>query len=58
MDVEKAMRQAKASLSIEGMEVKKSHDLLVKSVLTGAITNEDFENRIMELLLLEEESEK
>lgn len=52
MSLEQSMKQAKASLSIEGMIVKKSHDELVRLILSKEITEEEFERRV-QLLLLE-----
>lgn len=40
--IEQAMRNAKASLEISGFMVEDYHTELVRKVLTGEMTNEEF----------------
>ncbi len=49
MKIEQGMKQAKASLLLEGFEVKPEHDILVRSRLTGEISEEEFQQQALEL---------
>ena len=40
--IEKAMRNAKASLELSGFKVEDYHTELVRKVLSGEMTNEEF----------------
>ncbi|HZG72216.1 MAG TPA: hypothetical protein VEY51_11845 [Chondromyces sp.] len=55
IDIEKAMKQAKASLAMEGIKTTIVHDELVRSILTKEITEEEFEKRVMEIINQEKE---
>jgi len=48
--LEKAMKQAKASVELEGFTVTDEHTALVKAVLTKAITEEEFRKQVNELI--------
>jgi hypothetical protein len=48
-DVEKAMKQADASLKIEGLEVSQEGDELIRKKLLGEITHEEFLKRAAEV---------
>lgn len=40
--IEKAMKNAKASLELTGFKVEEYHTELVRKILTGEMTNEEF----------------
>ncbi|NKE07076.1 antitoxin VbhA family protein [Mesobacillus selenatarsenatis] len=41
-EIEKAMKNAKASLELSGFKVEDYHTELVRMLLTGEMTNEEF----------------
>jgi len=48
-DIEKAMKQAGASLAIEGLYVSHKGDELIRQKLRGDITKEEFLKRALEI---------
>lgn len=48
--IEKAMNQAKVSNEIEGIDIKKEHTALVKSRLNSEITEEEFQQKVKDLV--------
>jgi hypothetical protein len=48
-DIEKAMKQADASLKIEGLEVSKAGDELIRKKLRGELSHEEFLKRAAEV---------
>ncbi len=47
--IEKALRNAKASLEISGFNVTEKHEKLVRSRLNGEISEEEFLKKALEL---------
>ncbi|MCP8969965.1 antitoxin VbhA family protein [Ectobacillus ponti] len=47
--IEKAMQQAKASLRISGLEITQELEELVRAVLAGAISEEEFQKQALAL---------
>lgn len=45
-----AMRQAKASLAVEGFKITEQNDQLVKAVLTNQLTEEEFFKQVNEIV--------
>ncbi|SHR09728.1 Uncharacterised protein [Mycobacteroides abscessus subsp. abscessus] len=50
MELEKAMKQAESSLEIEGINLKEEHKKLVKSLLNNEISEEEFQQKVKDLL--------
>lgn len=50
MELEKAMKQAESSLEIEGINLKEVHKKLVKSLLNNEISEEEFQQKVKDLL--------
>ncbi|HWJ77851.1 MAG TPA: hypothetical protein VNR61_07225 [Niallia sp.] len=50
MNVEEAMKQAEASLKLEGIEIKDSYRQLVRQILTKQISEEEFRGKVIELI--------
>lgn len=52
MTIHKAMEQARASveMAMGGLSVQPEHDELVRSVLAGEITDDEFDERVLLLL--------
>ncbi|WP_108668974.1 hypothetical protein [Peribacillus acanthi] len=49
-NIQKAMQQAKASLQLEGYEITSQHSELVRAILLNVITEEEFQEEVMELV--------
>lgn len=48
--IDKAMKQAQVSNEIEGIEIKKEYTALIKSRLNNEITEEEFQQKVKELV--------
>lgn len=48
--VDKAMKQAKASIQIEGFQIKEVHSELIKSILRGEISELEFKVKALEIV--------
>lgn len=48
--LEKALKSAKASLAIEGLQVTPEEEALIKEKLEGNITEEEFKRRVLEII--------
>ncbi|MFS0782086.1 hypothetical protein [Bacillus sp. 1P06AnD] len=48
--LERALRQAKASLEIEGFNITNAHTELVHSLLSRMITEEEYRNTVMQMV--------
>lgn len=49
-NIEIAMEKAKASLEVEGIKISSTHTELVRKVLSGEITDEEFEIESLKLV--------
>jgi uncharacterized membrane protein len=47
--IEKALRNAKASMQLSGFTVTEKHEKIVKSRLKGEISEEDFLKKVLEV---------
>ncbi|MGM0846925.1 MAG: hypothetical protein ACQEUT_18355 [Bacillota bacterium] len=50
MDIEKAMKQAEASNKLEGISIKDSQKELVRARLMNEMTEEEFSQRVSEMV--------
>ncbi|WP_042348207.1 hypothetical protein [Bacillus massiliigorillae] len=48
--LERALRQAKASLELEGFNITDTHTELVRSLLSSAITEEEYREKVMKMV--------
>jgi hypothetical protein len=48
-DIDDSMRQVKGSLAIEGFELDRRAEDLIKAKVIGLITEEDFKRKVLEL---------
>lgn len=56
--IEKAMKQAKASLEIEGYSINKEQSELVRAKLAGEITEKEFSTKLDNLISRENNIEQ
>lgn len=54
--IKKAMKQAEASLHLEGLEVTEAQRKLVYSLLSGEISEEEFHQKVHKLIFDEKKS--
>lgn len=49
-DIEEAMKQAKASIQIEGFEIKPEHTKIVKLILENKISEQEFDAAVKKMV--------
>lgn len=55
--LERALRQAKASIEIEGFNITDTHTELVRSLLSCTITEEEYRDKVMKMVKGNDDSE-